>query len=67
MLADKYIMRTKPYPDNFDKISFVSFIQMLWELCDAKGDSNQVLDRRVNTRKHTLLVQNISKLSPDER
>ena len=67
MLADKYIMRTKPYPDNFDKISFVSFIQMLWELCDAKGDSNQVLDRRVNTREHTLLVQNISKLSPDER
>ena len=54
MLADKYTMRTKPYPDDFDKLSFMSFIQMLWELCDTKGDSNRVfvkLDRHVNTRE----------------
>ena len=51
MLADKYTMRTKPYPDDFDKLSFMSFIQMLWELCDTKRDSNSVFDRHVNTRE----------------
>ena len=51
MLADKYTMRTKPYPDDFDKLSFMSFIQMLWELCYAKGDSNSVFDGHVNTHE----------------